>query len=360
MKIILFILLAFNLFASDLNQSILSNTTNITSLQKEIESLKKENILLKAEIEKVEWKRDSDINAINNRVEAFGNYLEENGKLVTAVIGFFSILMTVLVIFLTLKSNKEAKLIAKDEAENEIEKWIDREAKTHIEATKKELNDYMKHIKKANEEIENLVEESKYKVLIEEDDIEISMENKEILRYEVKIIKLKAIVERTFQDNLKIIFFAIANKNYKEAENHIDSLILKYKSDFELSRLYYLRAVIADKQLKEDEAIKYYEASISKSNKYSDPYRQLAIFYTLVKQDYEKAIELFKKAIEINPNDYKAYVRFGVTLRFNKNIEEAIKLYKKAIEINPDFSLAYNNLSSTKKRDKERERKVVL
>jgi len=174
MKIILFILLTFNLFASDLNQSILSNTTNITSLQKEIESLKKENTLLKTEIEKVEWKRDSDINAINNRVEAFGNYLEENGKLVTAVIGFFSILMTVLVIFLTLKSNKEAKLVAKDEAENEIEKWIDREAKTHIEATKKELNEYMENIKKDSEEIGNLLEESKYKVLIEDDDIEIS------------------------------------------------------------------------------------------------------------------------------------------------------------------------------------------
>jgi len=172
----------------------------------------------------------------------------------------------------------------------------------------------------------------------------MSIENKEILKQEVKSIKLKAIAERSFHDNLKIIFHFIANKSYKEAEKNIDSLTLKYQSDFELSRLYYLRAVIAEKQLHENEAIKYYEASISKSNKYSDPYRQLGVFYRRIKQDYTRAMEFLKKAIEVNPNDYKAYVRLASVFRVNKNIEEAIILYEKAIEINPDSSLAYNSL----------------
>ena len=344
MKILLFILFTFNLYALDFNQSINLNTTDIITLKKEIEVLKKENTLLQLNLERIDWKRDSDISNINNRVESLGNYIESNGILVSVIIGLFSALMTVLVIFLTLKSNKEAKLVAKDEAENEIEKWIEKEAKTHIESTKRELNEYIKHVKKGSEEIESLLEESKYKILIEDDDMEISIENREMLDLEVKAIKRKSLIERTFQDNLKIIYHYITSKHYHKAEKRIDSLILKYTSDFELSRLYYLRAIIADKQTNEEEAIKYYEASISKSQKYSDPYRDLGFLYTMVKKDYKKAMPLFKKAIEVNPQDYKAHVRFGVTLRLNNNIDKSIILYEKAIEINPDASLAYNSL----------------
>jgi len=325
--------------ASDINQSI---------LLKEINLLKEENKNLKVKIENVEWKREESVSNINDRIESFGNFLEvANNKreeeisffaiLITVLVTLFGILMTLLVIFFALKSTKEAKNLAED--------WLEKEAKNHMNKTKDDIDSYMESIKKDTEQIESLVEEYKYKTLIEEDDdIELSIENKEILNQEIKIIKMKALVQRTFEDNLKIIFYHIAYKNYQEAEKHIDLSVLQYSSDFELSRLYYLRGVIADKQNEKDETIKYYEASISKSKNYSDPYRQLAHFYSTVEKDYLKAIELFQKAIEANPYDYRAYARIGVAYRRNNDIKEAKESYKKAIEINPDSRIAYNNL----------------
>ena len=332
------ILFNININASDINQSI---------LLKEISLLKEENKNLKVKIENVEWKREESVSNINDRIESFGNFLEvANNKreeeinffaiLITVLVTLFGILMTLLVIFFALKSTKEAKNLAED--------WLEKEAKNHINKTKDAIDNYMQGIKKDKEQIEILIEEYKYKTLIDDDDIELSIENKEILEQEIKIIKMKALMQRTFQDNLKIIFYHIAYKHYQEAEKHIDLLVLQYLSDFELSRLYYLRGIIADKQNKKDETIKYYEAAIAKSKNYSDPYRQLAHFYSTVEKDYLKAIDLFKKAIQANPYDYRAYARMGVAYRRNNDIKEAKESYKKAIEINPDSRIAYNNL----------------
>lgn len=340
MQKILFYLFIFSTIinASDINQSVLI---------KEINILKEENKNLKIKIDNVEWKREESITNLNNRIESFGNFLTVSGNKIeneinifSIVITVFGILMTVLVIFFALKSKSEAKTLAEDT----IEEWLNKEAKNHMDKTKQDIDNYMKNIKKDSEEIENLVEEYKYKTLIEDDDIELSIENKEILNQEIKTIKLKALLQRTFQDNIKIIFYHIAYKDYQEAEEHLDLLLLQYQSDFELSRLYYLKGIIADKQNKKNETIKYYKASINKSKNYSDPYRQLAHFYSVIQKDYTTAIELFKKAIQINPYDYKAYAHMGVAYRKNNNIEESKKSYKKAIEINPDSRIAYNNL----------------
>ena len=62
------------------------------------------------------------------------------------------------------------------------------------------------------------------------------------------------------------------------------------------------------------------------------------------KEQQEKAIKVYKKDIEINPNDTKAYVNLGVAYRYLDRYDEAIEAYKKAIEINPNFAEAYYNL----------------
>ncbi|MBF0609385.1 MAG: tetratricopeptide repeat protein [Magnetococcales bacterium] len=56
---------------------------------------------------------------------------------------------------------------------------------------------------------------------------------------------------------------------------------------------------------------------------------------------YDEAIDMYKKAIEINPNDYSAYGVWGECLTRLKRYDEAIDMYKKAIEINPNYYQAY-------------------
>jgi tetratricopeptide (TPR) repeat protein len=55
------------------------------------------------------------------------------------------------------------------------------------------------------------------------------------------------------------------------------------------------------------------------------------------KSEFKKAIEAYKKAIDIKP-DEEAYYNMGLAytmLNEKVNFEEVIKAYKKAIEINP-------------------------
>jgi len=63
-----------------------------------------------------------------------------------------------------------------------------------------------------------------------------------------------------------------------------------------------------------------------------------------MQENYEKAIDNFKQIAENNPNDYDAVYNTAMAyLRAEKN-EEAIPYFKKAIEIKPDSYDAWNNL----------------
>jgi tetratricopeptide (TPR) repeat protein len=58
---------------------------------------------------------------------------------------------------------------------------------------------------------------------------------------------------------------------------------------------------------------------------------------------YERAIEDYNKAIELNPKYAGAYYNRGLAYRKLKRYERAIEDYNKAIELNHDFTLAYKS-----------------
>ena len=63
--------------------------------------------------------------------------------------------------------------------------------------------------------------------------------------------------------------------------------------------------------------------------------------YTL---QYEKAKELFRRIIEIDPTNYRAHYNLGIA-NFNlENIEKAKECYEEAIKIKPDYKHCYYNL----------------
>jgi len=71
------------------------------------------------------------------------------------------------------------------------------------------------------------------------------------------------------------------------------------------------------------------------------------------KNDYEKAIEHYKKAIEKDPRYIEAYLNLGAVLsdmgqeNGDKELfQEAIDNYKKALTINPEYAIAYSNWAS--------------
>jgi len=67
----------------------------------------------------------------------------------------------------------------------------------------------------------------------------------------------------------------------------------------------------------------------------------------------EEAMSVYKKAIQINPNNADAYNNLGNIYSDIGNETEAILAYKKAIEINPDYAGAYFNLFLSYFREKQ-------
>jgi tetratricopeptide (TPR) repeat protein len=67
------------------------------------------------------------------------------------------------------------------------------------------------------------------------------------------------------------------------------------------------------------------------------------------KGDYDRAIEAYKEAIKLDPDDAKAHHVLGVTYHIKEenahyNYDKAIEAYKEAIKLDPDYVNAHYNL----------------
>ena len=60
------------------------------------------------------------------------------------------------------------------------------------------------------------------------------------------------------------------------------------------------------------------------------------------KEDHDKAIENFDKAIQLDPNYARAYSNRGYAWDDKGDYDKAIEDYNKAIQLNPDYARAYN------------------
>ena len=66
------------------------------------------------------------------------------------------------------------------------------------------------------------------------------------------------------------------------------------------------------------------------------------------KGKYEKAVELFSKAIEVDPNNFKAWHLRGVSKAIQNLHEEALSDFDRALSIYPEFKNGYLNRGITK------------
>src|SRR5208283_4679285 len=67
--------------------------------------------------------------------------------------------------------------------------------------------------------------------------------------------------------------------------------------------------------------------------------------------DIDRAIEEYKRAVEIDETYYKAYNNLGVAFYKKSFFDEAQKYFKKALEINPNYAVAKKNLEAAEKKD---------
>ncbi len=100
---------------------------------------------------------------------------------------------------------------------------------------------------------------------------------------------------------------------------------------------------LAYSELKQyDRAIENYRKAIELNPKYAEAYSNRGLAYSELKQ-YDRAIEDYGKAIKLNPDLPEAYNNRGLAYYELKQYERAIENYGKALELNPDDAVAYNN-----------------
>ncbi len=63
-------------------------------------------------------------------------------------------------------------------------------------------------------------------------------------------------------------------------------------------------------------------------------------------EQYDKAIAAYQKAVEINPQYYKAWVNLGVAYRLSGDIDRAEASYTEALAIEPDYAELHASLGA--------------
>ncbi len=60
--------------------------------------------------------------------------------------------------------------------------------------------------------------------------------------------------------------------------------------------------------------------------------------------EYEKAVEIFKRILKIEPKNYKVHYNLGIAYFNLGQVENALKAYYDAIKIKPDYKHCYYNI----------------
>jgi tetratricopeptide (TPR) repeat protein len=93
-------------------------------------------------------------------------------------------------------------------------------------------------------------------------------------------------------------------------------------------------------------AIDYYKKAIE-VRKQTSSYNELSSLYLELKM-YQEAFEAADKAIEIDPDNARAWHYRGLANRFLGNFSEAKKDFEKSLELDPDNATVEENLSIVK------------
>jgi len=100
-------------------------------------------------------------------------------------------------------------------------------------------------------------------------------------------------------------------------------------------------------QARDDEALEYYEEALALDKNNTFIYQAMASIYRK-KGEYTSARMSLNASLDIDKTNPITYYNYGNLLQDINHQEEAIEMYTKAIEINPDFDEAKEELSKLK------------
>lgn len=120
------------------------------------------------------------------------------------------------------------------------------------------------------------------------------------------------------------------------------SLIEKYKDDNDaLFKLYIKRGISYMSIMDKQSSFNDFQMALKINNKRWEIYYYLGKFYSAFDDEYEKAIENFKKSISINPRPYLNYYSIANIYMLSEKYDIAIEYYTCVIKRNKKHYLSY-------------------
>ena len=165
------------------------------------------------------------------------------------------------------------------------------------------------------------------------------------IEYFKKFLNLKPDYPNNVETCIAIAILYFYKYDYKNADEYLEKIIEyspdKADANYEVGGIYY------EKMKNNDKAIEFYKKAIELKPDFAAAYPSLGIIYR-EKQEYDKAIEYFEKALQLKPNSKTAYIAFngiGITYFYKQDYDKAIEYYEKAIKLKTgdnDESLYFN------------------
>ncbi len=149
----------------------------------------------------------------------------------------------------------------------------------------------------------------------------------------LKILRINPNYDRAFS-NMEIVF------------NSCEDIDLKIKTWEEVYKLnsnrfevnYYLGNLYGRFKNNTKKAIPFLEKAVQIKPNNAKAYKDLGVAYG-ISQMFNKSIPILEKAIQLDPKDAQIMVNLGVTYRLTGNEEKAIECFNRAKEIDPNFQI---------------------
>jgi tetratricopeptide (TPR) repeat protein len=136
----------------------------------------------------------------------------------------------------------------------------------------------------------------------------------------------------------------VAMKNYAAAIQLVEKEIQKDPDRLDLR---FALATVLARAGQYDESIKQFQTLVSKNPKSAEYEAKLGEVYR-IKGDFNSAIDHFRKASILSPNDVSPLVRVAILLDSVGRRAEAKPIYEQVVRLQPDNPMALNNLAFIK------------
>jgi len=113
----------------------------------------------------------------------------------------------------------------------------------------------------------------------------------------------------------------------------------KARADRKLAIQYFNRGIALDAKGQHDEAIEMYTKALQIDPAHVGSYTNRGVSY-VNKKDYDRAIDNFRKACELNPRDANSFVNVGVAYANKRDYSRALAAFGQALQIDPNHRVA--------------------